>query len=140
MISMDMTLQDLFNRIERDIRNDDINGFKNLLFLIYQNINQGENNPETRENIYAFVLDLFNNGIVVPPNYQVNKCDCPEPHMNNALHNPLGQGIGQERTPITRNIALVERYHDLIPNSILESMTIDIERKQMEEQRHHNMQ
>lgn len=106
-ILMEQQLQTLFDRIEEDIHSDSIDGFKNLLYLIYQNNLLGTESTLT-EDITNFINKLFENGIVNPPNGAVkpSKENYCQP---NGCKNPL------TKDDIELDIQVMNHFDKLIP-------------------------
>lgn len=116
-------LLNLLSEIQNSIQRGDIKGYKDLLYLIFQN-NQMENHEETSAIINDFIEILFRENIITESN-ECNSCPPKEDKYEKGLT------FGKEKPPVLehRDITIMGQFHGLLPLVILPSVEQNIRQR-----------
>lgn len=116
-------LLNLLSQIQDSIRNGDIKGYKDLLYLIYQN-NQMENHEEISAIINDFIEILFRENMITESN-ECNNCPPKEDGYDKGLT------YGKEKSVMSeyRDIIIMGQFHGLIPLVALPSVEQNIRQR-----------
>lgn len=115
-------LLNLLKYIQDNIKNGDIKGYKDLLYLIYQN-NCMENHDDTAAIINDFIQILFNDNIITEENQECSHCEVP-------VYNK-GLTYGKEKPANAEyyDIQVMGQFHGLLPLITLPSIEQNIHQR-----------
>lgn len=121
---MEQEFIDVLNNIQEAIKNNDIRGYKNLLYLIYQN-NEMDGNEEVKQTINNFIHILFTEKIIVEDDEQQQpqqqlQC-CPDKGATYGKEKPYS------KEPI--DIQVAKQFVDILPTTIYPSLNESIRRR-----------
>jgi hypothetical protein len=74
---MELTLQTIFNQLKQDIQQNNIEGYKNLLYIIYDNQKNFGSESTLTSDINDFLAQLFEQGIITQNLGMMEQRDCP---------------------------------------------------------------
>jgi hypothetical protein len=120
---MEQELIDVLNNIQEAIKNNDIRGYKNLLYLIYQN-NEMDGNEEIKQTINNFIHILFSEKIIVENSEQ-------QPQQQQECCLDKGATYGKEK-PYSKepiDIQVAKQFVDILPTTIYPSLNESIRRR-----------
>lgn len=87
MTLMELTLQTIFNQLKQNIQQDNIEGYKNLLYIIYDNQKNLGSESTLTADINDFLAQLFEQGIITQNLSVAEQKDCPTCHDGCDDHN-----------------------------------------------------
>lgn len=120
---MNQELINLLSQIQDAIKNNDLSGYKSLLYLIYQN-NHMEGNEEVKGIIDNFIEILFSEKIIAEENnqpHQQQECGCQDKGLTRSKEKPYS------REPIDTQVA--RQFSEIIPVTLYPSVNESIRRR-----------
>lgn len=120
---MNQELINLLSQIQDAIKNNDLSGYKSLLYLIYQN-NHMEGNEEVKGIIDNFIEILFSEKIITEENnqpHQQQECGCRDKGLTYGKEKPYN------REPIDTQVA--RQFSEIIPVTLYPSVNESIRRR-----------
>lgn len=120
---MNQELINLLSQIQDAIKNNDLSGYKSLLYLIYQN-NHMEGNEEVKGIIDNFIEILFSEKIIIEENnqsHQQQECGCQDKGLTRGKEKPYS------REPIDTQVA--RQFSEIIPATLYPSVNESIRRR-----------
>lgn len=120
---MEQEFIDVLNNIQEAIKNNDIRGYKNLLYLIYQN-NEMDGSEEVKQTINNFIHILFSEKIIV-------ENDGQQPQQQQQCCPDKGATYGKEK-PYSKDpvdIQVAQQFVDILPTTIYPSLNESIRRR-----------
>lgn len=121
---MEQEFIDVLNNIQEAIKNNDIRGYKNLLYLIYQN-NEMDGSEEVKQTINNFIHILFSEKIIVEDDGQ------QQPQQQPQCCPDKGATYGKEK-PYSKepvDIQVAKQFVDILPTTIYPSLNESIRRR-----------
>lgn len=111
MTLMELTMQTIFNQLKEDIQRDNIDGYKTLLYIIYDNQKNLGSESALTPDINDFLAQLFEQGIITQ-NIGVNEPEsCPTCRDN---HDDRFHCL---------DLDICSRFNELIAPAIIPSLT-----------------
>lgn len=89
MTLMELTLQTIFNQLKQDIQQDNIEGYKTLLYIIYDNQKNLGSESSLTPDINNFLAQLFEQGIITQKLGVAEQGNCPtcqDDHHDDQFH------------------------------------------------------
>jgi hypothetical protein len=110
---MELTLQTIFNQLKEDIQQNNIEGYKNLLYIIYDNQKNFGSESTLTSDINDFLAQLFEQGIITQNLDMAGQKDCPTCHEDRP-HNDQFHCLDLE---------VYSRFNHLVAPAIVPSLT-----------------
>ena len=123
---MEQEFIDLLSRIQEAIKNNDLRGYKNLLYLIYQN-NEMEGNEEIRQTINNFIHILFTEKIITEDGNNIPQSNQNPENCCNDRGATFGKAKPYTKEPVDIQVAAM--FADIIPATLYPSINESIRRR-----------